>query len=185
MTSLALIFTVGLGDTANPDGLSAYSVFNRGFQQLMGSVDVDSLLAQHVGGGLGAAGVGGGAMGMPRAAADDDHEPVPRAARRPLVRREPDNHHQEEEEEDRNEDEDDDDEEEEEAPNNNNNNNNRARKSGKKARRRNLDQRRDIRQQREAAMALGMQGGDGPEDQMAIQRLLEEQIAADNQNGNH
>ena len=51
-TALTLIFTIGLSDDENRGGLSAYSVFNKGFEQLLGSVDADSLLAQHVGGGM-------------------------------------------------------------------------------------------------------------------------------------
>ena len=49
LTSLTLIFTIGLSDEKN-SGISAYSVFNKGFEQLLGSIDVDSLLAQHIGG---------------------------------------------------------------------------------------------------------------------------------------
>mmetsp|Transcript_30473 Transcript_30473/g.71919 ORF Transcript_30473/g.71919 Transcript_30473/m.71919 type:complete len:210 (-) Transcript_30473:337-966(-) len=52
LTALTIIFTIGLSDDENRVGLSAYSVFNRGFEQLMGSVDADSLLAQHLGGGM-------------------------------------------------------------------------------------------------------------------------------------
>ena len=77
ITSLVTIFTVGLGDDnddENKDGenrLSAYSVFNRGFQRMLGSVDADSLLAQHVGGGFMMGGVGGG-PGMGFAVNNDD-----------------------------------------------------------------------------------------------------------------
>lgn len=53
-TALVLIFTVGLSDS-NDGSLSAYAVFNRGFQRLLGSVDADALVAQHVGGGFVAA----------------------------------------------------------------------------------------------------------------------------------
>lgn len=66
--------------------------------------------------------------------------------------------------------------------NNNNNNinddgaqldgNNRARKSGKKARRRDLAQRREIQNQRQAAAALGLENGVA-EDPVAIQQRLE------------
>jgi hypothetical protein len=52
LTALVAIFTVGLGDNENNDGLSAYSAFNKGFQQLMGSVDAEALLQQHVGGAM-------------------------------------------------------------------------------------------------------------------------------------
>ena len=51
LTALTIIFTVGLSDQANMDGLSAYSVFNKGFQKIMGSIDADDLLQQHLGGG--------------------------------------------------------------------------------------------------------------------------------------
>jgi Uncharacterized conserved domain (SAYSvFN) len=61
VTVLALLFTVGLGDTANGETLSAYSVFNRGVR-LLGDVNVDDLLAQHMGGaGVAAAAAGAGA----------------------------------------------------------------------------------------------------------------------------
>ena len=65
----------------------------------------------------------------------------------------------------------------------NENNANRARKSGKKARRRDLDQRRDLRRQREAAMQIGLNGvNDGAGDAVEVQRMIEEQIAAENNN---
>ena len=51
LTALALIFTFGLGDDSSK-GLSAYSVFNKGFQSIMGGVDANALLNQHVGGGM-------------------------------------------------------------------------------------------------------------------------------------
>ena len=60
LTALGAIFTIGLGDDHdNPDRISAYSVFNRGFQRLLGSVDAEDLVNQHVGGGM-MMGVGGG-----------------------------------------------------------------------------------------------------------------------------
>ena len=63
----------------------------------------------------------------------------------------------------------------------NDNNVNRARKSGKKARRRDLDQRRDLRRQREAAMQIGLNGvNDGADDAVVVQMIIEEQIAAEN-----
>jgi Uncharacterized conserved domain (SAYSvFN) len=61
-TLLAILFTVGLGDTADGETLSAYSVFNRGVR-LLGDVNVDDLMAQHVGGAGGAAGAAGGFFG--------------------------------------------------------------------------------------------------------------------------
>lgn len=52
LTLLVLIFTVGLKDENHkPNGyLSAYSVFNKGMQNILGSVNADQLLAQYVGG---------------------------------------------------------------------------------------------------------------------------------------
>ena len=60
LTALVIIFTIGLGDNnndnhqagSNGNNLSAYSVFNRGFRNIMGGVDATSLLQQHVGAGL-------------------------------------------------------------------------------------------------------------------------------------
>jgi hypothetical protein len=54
-TALGLIFTVGLADNSDKGEpgrrqLSAYHVFNRGMQRMMGDLDADELLAQHVGG---------------------------------------------------------------------------------------------------------------------------------------
>ena len=65
ITSLIAIFTIGLGDESENNSeqqnrISTYSVFNRGFQRLLGSVDADALLAQHVGGGIGLGGVAAG-----------------------------------------------------------------------------------------------------------------------------
>jgi len=52
LTLLVLVFTVGLGNDTRLDGeLSAYAVFNRGMQRILGSVDEAALLQQHVGGG--------------------------------------------------------------------------------------------------------------------------------------
>ena len=56
---------------------------------------------------------------------------------------------------------------------NNNNNNNRARRSGKKARRRDLEQRRELRRQREAALAMGFDGND---EAQAMEHLLQQQM---------
>lgn len=159
-TALVTIFTIGLGDTATQDGISAYSVFNRGFERILGSVDVEALVQQHVGGAMGMAGMG---MAMPQPA-PPIHEPPPRLR-------------QEEDGNDRPEnaarapaaDEDDGAVPEKGA----------SRKSGKKARRRNLNQRREL--QRQAAMAMGFAGdGQDHEEMVAMQRLLEEQIAANN-----
>ena len=148
-TVLVLIFTIGLGDDRR-EGLSAYSMFNRGFERLLGSMDADELVAQHVGGGL---------MAQP------EHEEVDRPLRRH-------HHHHENDEED--------------IDNHNHapegqaravGTGGPARRSGKKARRRqNLEQRQEIRRQREAAMAMGFGIGDA-EDAVAMNRLIEEQVA--------
>ena len=171
VTLLVLIFTIGLSDDER-NGLSAYSIFNRGFEKLMGSVDADALLAQHVGGGLG----GGGMMNhndpnenINANAAGRRHDARPQER----IRDDHDNPQNDDgNQEDNNEREHD----------GNNNNNNRARKSGKKARRRDLQQRRDLREQREAALQMGLDGTEGPQEMMAMQRLIEEQIAAENGN---
>ena len=156
-TALVTIFTIGLGDTATQDGLSAYSVFNRGYERILGSIDVESLVQQHVGGAMGFAG-----MGLARPPpVPPIHEPLPRP------RQDVGDHRQENVARAPAVDEDDD------FPERG-----VSRKSGKKARRRNLEQRRELQQQRQAAMAMGFVG-DG-HDEMAIQRLLEEEIAANN-----
>jgi hypothetical protein len=164
LTGLFAIFKFGLGDNENTDGISAYSVFNKGFQRLMGSVDVEALVAQHVGGGM------AGFAQMPGGFDDGqaDHRHVAAVARprprRPQVEEDGD---------------DDDDDDNNQDDNGQANNENVARKSGKKSRRRNLEQRQEVKRQREAAMALGLQDDGGPEDVVAIQRLIEEQIAAE------
>jgi hypothetical protein len=169
-TALSLIFTVGLGDSNDRDGLSAYAVFNRGFERLLGEVDAEALMAQHVGGAL----LGGGGGGMPPRN-DDNNERDRGVARRRRPNRAIQN----------NNDKDNDnagDNDNAAANDNNTNNNNRARKSGKKARRRDLQQRREVQNQREAAAAMGMQmGNEAMEEQVAMQRLIEEQVAAENQ----
>jgi hypothetical protein len=171
LTALTLIFTIGLSDDENRSGLSAYSVFNRGFEQLMGSIDSDSLLAQHVGGGL-------MMNNMNQHNDAPDHQPVRENVARPNRPR------YEEEDNDRaviNEDEMNADDERLNDNDHNDNNVNRARKSGKKARRRDLDQRRDLRRQREAAMQIGLNGvNDGADDAVVVQMIIEEQIAAEN-----
>lgn len=155
ITSLALIFTIGLSDNdGNEKRLSAYSVFNRGFERLLGSVDAESLLAQHVGMGPGAV-----LPVVPQQQQQQQEVPPPVARENP----QPNAPNQEQE-----------------PPNNNQQRNNRARKSGKKARRRNIEQRREVQRQRDAAMALGIQGNETQEEMMAIQRLIEEQIENNN-----
>ena len=154
LTVLALIFTIGLSDEENDGSLSAYSVFNKGFQKILGSVDSDALLQQYVGG------AGAGMMmnmNMAERRQDDHDEARFEAQRQPRPRRivveeehvddalaaEPDDNHAPA------------------AP---------ARRSNKKMRRRDADQRRDIQQQRQAAAALGFDGN--PENEVvAWQRL--------------
>ena len=161
ITALIAIFTVGLGE--NEDGsLSAYSVFNRGFERILGSVDVESLLAQHVGAGAGGLMMMGGGNPIPQQQ-EQQRQPVAGAG---VARRLPRGGDNENGEIGQDNDDDDDDETQ-------NNNNNRSRKSGKKARRRNLEQRREIRRQREAAMAL--EGGDE-----AMQQFIQDQIQLEN-----
>jgi hypothetical protein len=166
VTALVAILTIGLSDNENRgDGLSAYSVFNRGFQQLMGSVDVENLVNQHVGGG----GMAMAAAGMQQRNFDnnDDFPPARRAVavgnnNRRNQRRDndsdndaPDLHHD----------------------NNANDNEGIARKSGKKNRRRDLQQRRDLQNQRRAAIEMGFAGTDDSD--VVVQRLIEEQLAAE------
>jgi len=147
LTALITIFTIGLGDNNKNDGISAYSVFNRGFQQLMGSVDAENLLQQHVGGAAAAFNMGDNNQNQ-----NNNNE-----GNRFLGYQQP-----EEEEEENNNNED------------NNNilpNNNRARKSGKKTRRRNRDveQRREIQRQRQLAQDY-VEGNDN--DDIALQQVL-------------
>lgn len=165
ISALVAIFTIGLSDNGS-DGLSAYSVFNMGFQKLLGSVDADALLQQHVGG---AAGMMGFAGGMP-----------PRDERREFDN----NRHQHDDNAD---------DAREDFGNANANPRNeqqlvgagndipqRARRSGKKARRdaNAIAQRRDQRAQREAAAALGFGGNGHRADDAAVLRLLDDQDVA-------
>jgi hypothetical protein len=140
VTALTIIFTVGLSDQANMDGLSAYSVFNKGFQKIMGSIDADDLLQQHLGGG-------GIMQMMQRRPGDDDfdldNEPPRRWPRQQINRRNGNNNENGENQD---------------AQAENNINHNRARRTGKKARRDRaaVAQRREIGAQRDAALALGI-----------------------------
>lgn len=178
LSALAAIFTIGLGNNnENNDGthMSAYSVFNRGFQSIMGSVDVEALVQQHVGGAMGL-----GAMGMARPEHQHRHDedvPPPRPARRqprPIQERFDDDNDDDNHDE-RN---DDDDLNLIDRPRE------QSRKSGKKARRGNLEQRRELQRQRQAAIAMGFGGDGGHDEQLAMQRILEEQIAANVMRGN-
>lgn len=167
MTALVAIFTVGLSDDESlRGGLSPYSVFNRGFERMLGTLDADALVAQHVGGGFG--GLGGG---MP--VADDDH----RRGRdpRPIRNRDDDNDvpaeaaHQ--------------------PPQQQNNNNlngpqaparpSNKKLRGRRQRGRNTEQQtdveRDMELQREAARVMGFGNDNDDLDERAIQRLLQEE----------
>jgi hypothetical protein len=168
VTALVSIFTVGLGDTAG-DGLSAYSVFNRGFERLMGSIDADDLLAQHLGGGLVLLAQGPAPF-------------IPRAAQRNHAGLEQERELELQVLEEReaadaavgNGQNDDDN-----ARQQRHNDQPRARKTGKKARRRNQDQRLEMRRQREEAQALGF-GGNEEDEEVAMIRLIEDQVDNDN-----
>lgn len=130
-TVLVLIFTIGLSDSnSNRNGTSAYSVFNSGYQQLLGSIDADNLVNQYAGGGLAAAPL------------VNRHEPQ----RLPPVN--DDDNLVIEEEYDMN--------DAELQPHNGTT----SRKSGKKARRRNIEQRREMQRQRQMAREFGIEGGD-------------------------
>lgn len=171
LSAIIAIFTIGLGDNSNSGQLSAYSVFNRGFQSLLGDLDADALVQQHVGGG---AAVGGMAMGAAvnhrnnnhnndGGAMEDHHQAgqhqddAQNEVLRQLQVPPEQNENQQEQQE-------------QQPPN-------RARKSGKKARRKQkLNQRHDIRRQREVAAAMGF-GQNEEEDVMAMNRLIEEQAA--------
>jgi hypothetical protein len=165
LTALVLIFTIGLKDKSendSEDGLSAYSVFNRGFQNIMGGVDVDNLVAQHAGGGV----MGMMMPGQQEGRGDDRQDLRQQAVNEPNV------------------------EEVDFAAEENDNGNdgplpngNRSRKSGKKARRDNKKKelRKEMQRQREAAAAMGFgtERGDG----FAMNRLIEEQALLVNNDG--
>jgi len=152
LTALIAIFTIGLGDEShNENRVSAYSVFNRGFQQLMGSVDAENLLQQHVGGGAAAA-----FMGVNENNNDNQIVGLQPAAR---PANDADNEEEEETNNARND------------SNDNTANRNKARKSGKKTRRRNVEQRRELQEQRRAAQEFAG-------DDIALQQALQDQLLA-------
>lgn len=168
ISALVAIFTVGLGDdnAANSEGISAYSVFNRGFQRLLGSVDVEALVAQHVGGGLAMQGLAmqeenRGAnnqqrnRGMPAVAqGGGDAVDMAGGGDADIV----DGQQQQQQQ-----------------------GVNRARRSRKKTRRRNLETRQEIQRQREAAAAMGFADDGGEAEIAAMNRLIEDQAAVDNE----
>lgn len=160
VTLVILMFTIGLGDEDNRDGLSAYSVFNRGFQQLLGSVDADSLVQQYAGGAM-AMQVQG--MGVDRNEDGGDHAVAANVRQAEGRVAAPDN--------------DDEDVANNEEPGTQDNAN-RTRRSNKKARnkrRRTLDVRREMERQRQAAAAMGFQEGTEM-DAVAMNQLIEDQI---------
>lgn len=190
LTALVLIFTIGLGDDSNhgQEHLSAYSVFNRGFRNMMGGVDANALLQQHVGGGLVPPAAAAAAAG--RGGGHDDDLPIdqnnPAVRQRQHIQHQRDQQrilqqqrdrqsllHQQQQQDELN----------EENPLLQG-----ARKSNKKNRRkRNIELRREMQQQREAAAAMGFAGDGGGDhghvnidlqqrDQVAMNRLVEYQI---------
>jgi hypothetical protein len=151
ITAMLGIFTIGLRDDDDRQGLSAYSVFNRGFQRIMGSIDADELLQQHVGavGGAMAFAMAPPLHQQPQFDLDNNNE-QPQRRREGL---EEDLHEPPQQPPERV----------------------GARKSGKKARRHNLQQRHEMRRQREAAMALGFGDGNNElQELLAMQRLVDE-----------
>ena len=159
-TIMLLIFTIGLGDREKTDEeyWSAYSVFNRGCQSLLGAINADDLVAQHVGGGWN---MGFRAAHQNNNNNNDDDDDMDQHGRVQDRRRRLD------------------------PPHDDANLNpaelnappipNQARKSGKKLRRKNLEQRKEAQRQRQAATELGFGGLDETE---AMNRLIEEQAAA-------
>lgn len=153
ITALVGIFKIGLGE--NTDGISAYAVFNRGFQRLLGELDADELVAQQMGGGI----INRGG----RDARNDILEPPPPARQA----RAPENENDGESSSD--------DDDHNDNGNGGGNGENTNNPPGTRARRRNLEQRRELRHQREAAAAMGF-GADEQAEAVAMQRLLDEQV---------
>lgn len=151
LSVLALIFTVGLSDEQS-DGLSAYSVFNKGFQKILGSVDADALLQQYVGGGAGVLMMNHRRQEGP----DDGFVARPREQQRPRRVEDDQNDEAWEQQQQLNNDH-------PPAP---------PRRSNKKMRRQNSHQRRNIQQQRQAAAALGLDG-DPQNEAAAWQRIMQ------------
>lgn len=172
VSALVAIFTIGLSDEGS-DGLSAYSVFNKGFQKIMGSVDADALLQQHIGGGIMLPPLNMFPPQQHEGGRDRiDELPPARMPQRPRQQQQrPGAAMAREQQQEGG----DDGEVENDRPPPPNNNN-RARKTGKKARRGNaIEQRRELRAQREAAIAMGF--GAGGDEVVAMHRLIEDQVA--------
>jgi hypothetical protein len=201
-TLLILLYTIGLGDnTGAASGVpSAYSVFNRGMQRILGTIDAEELARQYAGGAAAvqvAMGAGAGGEGnhqhhhRNRDAVendDDENEILLRNERRRQRRleRQRRNNQQEGEGDVIDNDIDNEDngndtnaipndtlaQEDATGPATETNNEGVARKSGKKARRRNLELRREMQRQRQAAAANGFGRGDG-DDIVAMDRLVD------------
>jgi Uncharacterized conserved domain (SAYSvFN) len=165
LTILVVILTVGLGDDnqiTNPNRISAYSVFNRGFQRLMGSVDAEQLLQQHIGGGIPFPPLEGQNVVPPQ---QRRHEQQPQAQIiHPPVQ---DPHPQDDEDQN--------------IPNNlqPEGARYRARKSGKKSRRGDLQHRREMQEHRRIALEMGF-GDDENDENLMIQRIIMEQAVGAN-----
>lgn len=196
---MVLLYTVGLGEnTGAASGIpSAYSVFNRGVQRLLGQEDAEVLANQFVraaaGRGLDAGGVrrdGRGFQGGNFWVEDnddvveehDEHDIVNERRRRRrlerLQRRAGDDDTEEDhmlaEDETHNIEADYNIEDEDPNTNDESNGSTAARKSGKKARRRNLELRREMQRQRQAAAALGFGANNAEIREMdAMDRLLD------------
>jgi len=180
LSALVLIFTIGLddGDGSNNGGVSAYSVFNRGFQRLMGSVDVENLVAQHVGGALAVQAIG----------AQQQHQPPPRQGQNRAQRRAQDRAVAEAAANENVEWEQHDGEREGEIDERRNveggADRGQVRRSNKKNRkRRNLEQRREMQRQRQAAAAMGFGGNGEMNEAVAMNRLLDDQVVRDGDEG--
>ena len=202
-TLLILLYTIGLGDnTGAASGVpSAYSVFNRGMQRILGTIDAEDLARQYAGGAAAvqvAMGAGAGGEGNNRqhhhrnrdaVENDDDEDEIllrnERRRQRRLERQRRNN--QQEDDGDvihNNIDNEDNGNDANAIPNDTpaqedatgpaaeTNNEGVARKSGKKARRRNLELRREMQRQRQAAAANGFGRGDG-DDIVAMDRLVD------------
>lgn len=202
-TLLILLYTIGLGDnTGAASGVpSAYSVFNRGMQRILGTIDAEDLARQYAGGAAAvqvAMGAGAGGEGnrqhhhRNRDAVenddDDENEIMLRNERRRQRRLERQRRNNQQEGEgdviDNDIDNEDNGNDTNATPNDTpaqedatgpaaeTNNVEVARKSGKKARRRNLELRREMQRQRQAAADNGFGRGDG-DDIVAMDRLVD------------
>jgi len=221
LTALALIFTIGLGDRQShgagqggqggqggQENLSAYSVFNRGFRNIMGGVDATALLQQHVGAGLMPPPGGGRDRDRDRHDHDDDDDDdddddgfrlrqqrQQERDRQRMLQQQRDRERLLQQQQQQQQ------EQQQDEVNVNININDsqllKARKSNKKNRRKqNIELRREMQRQRDAAAAMGFagdgqgQGQEGQEqghvqidmqhrDQIAMNRLVEDQILHD------